>query len=64
MKFAKAPNKADFLTCFKYSNLELTFICVEGVEVENDVSIVINCYDVELPSPDCCKFNIIEFYCV
>jgi len=47
IKFAKAPDKAHFLTCFKYSKHGLTFICVEGVEVENDVLIVINCYDVE-----------------
>jgi len=38
-----------------------TFVCVVGMEAENDVSFVINCYDVEQSSPDFCKCNIIEW---
>ena len=38
----------------------LSLICLEGAEFENDVTFVVNCYDVESPIPYCCKRNIIE----
>jgi hypothetical protein len=32
-----------------------------GLDAQNEVSFVINCYDVEQSSPVCCKCNIIEW---
>jgi hypothetical protein len=30
----------------------------------NDVTVVVNFYDVESPTPDCCKSNLCKGYCV
>jgi hypothetical protein len=33
---------------------------IEGAVLENGVTVVFNCYDVESPTPDCCKSVIRE----
>jgi hypothetical protein len=35
-------------------------ICLEGAHLENDVMVVVNCYDVVTPTPNCCKNDISE----
>ena len=42
----------------------LTLVGIEGAVLENEVMFVVNCYGVVLPSPDCCKCDISECYCV
>jgi hypothetical protein len=33
----------------------LTFLGIGGAVLENSVTVVVNCYDVESLTPDCCK---------
>jgi len=43
---------------------ELTLVVIEEAGLENGVTIVVNCYDVESQKQQCCKSDIIECYCV
>jgi len=38
----------------------LTLVGVDGAVLQNDVIIIVNCYDVIAPSPDVCKSDIYE----
>jgi hypothetical protein len=42
----------------------LNLIFREGVELDNGVTVVVNCYDVVSPNPHCCKSDISERYFV
>jgi len=42
----------------------LTLICLEGTHLENDVTVVVSCYDVVSPTPNCCKSGKSESYFV
>ena len=35
-----------------------------GVVLQNDVIVIVNCYDVVSPIPVVCKSDINEYYCV
>jgi len=43
---------------------EMTLVGLEEAVLQNDVTIVVNCYDVGWPIHRCCKSDIIEFNCV
>ena len=38
----------------------LTFCGIEGTDFDNDVTVVVNCYDGGSPTPLCCKCDICE----
>jgi len=40
----------------------LTYCGIEGAELDNDVTVVVNCYDGDSPTPHCCKCDICEYY--
>jgi hypothetical protein len=42
----------------------LTCVGIERAVCENDVTIVVNCYGVVPPVPDCCKSDTSECYYV
>jgi len=61
----EAPNKFQFiLFCKTFTIHVLTLICLEGAQLENDIIVVVSCYDVVSPIPDCCKSDISERSCV
>jgi len=43
---------------------ELTLVGLEEAVLQNDLTIVVNCYDVGWPIHQCCKSDIIECNCV
>jgi len=55
---------SDCTTCKIFKWHGLTFVGLEVAELENDVTFVVNCYDVGLPSDGCCKSDVTECYCV
>ena len=61
----QAPNTAHFcyifLICKRYVR---KFVWPEGADHDNDVMVLVNCYDVVSPIPHCCKCDISECYFV
>jgi len=47
-----------------YKLHELTLVGLGEAVLVNEVTIVVNCYGVGSPSPECCKNDLIECYCV
>jgi len=43
---------------FLFMRHGLTFVRIGGAVLENSVTVVVNCYDVESLTPDCCKSDI------
>ena len=43
---------------------ELTLGGIEGAVLQNDVTVVVNCYDVDSPTPHICKIDTRECYCI
>jgi len=57
----EASNSFQFiLFCKTFTIHVLTLICLEGAHLENDVTVVVNCYDVVSPTPNCYKIDINE----
>ena len=57
-------NRVHFsLFCKTFTSHILTFICLEGAQLENNVTVIVSCYDVVSPIPDCCNSGKIECYC-
>jgi hypothetical protein len=42
----------------------LTFVYPDGAELDNDVTAVVNLYDLDWPIPYCCKCDKIGYYCI
>ena len=49
---------------FLFTRYGLTFVRIGGAVLENSVTVVVNCYDVGSPTPDCCKSDISDCYYV
>jgi hypothetical protein len=57
----EVPNRVQFMLIFKRFTMHaLTFICHEGAQLQNVVTVVVSCWDVVSPTPNCCKSNINE----
>jgi len=55
----EAPNRVQFiLLCKTFTSNVLTFVCLEEAQLENDVTVVVNCYDVVSPNRNRCKCDI------
>ena len=60
-----APNRVHFILVYiKSTKHVLTLIWLEGAELSNAVAVVVDCYDVVSSTPDYCKRDISECYCV
>jgi hypothetical protein len=46
--------------CTAFTRKVLTLVGPGGAVLENDVCVVVNFYDVESATPDCCKCDISE----
>jgi len=47
-----------FLFCKTFKKHVLTITCVEAAVLENDVTLVVNIYNVVAPIPGCCKSDL------
>jgi hypothetical protein len=57
----KAPIKFQFILFSTTFTMQvLTLIIIEAAHLENDVTFVVNCYDVVSPTPNYCKSDISE----
>jgi hypothetical protein len=54
---------SDCKVCKIFKWQGLTFVGVEDAVLENSVTIVVNCYDVDWHMNNNCKSDIIECYC-
>jgi hypothetical protein len=57
-------SRSNFNKCNIYKLHGLTFVGLEVAELDNHVTIVVNCNGVFYPAELCCKSNIIQCYCV
>jgi len=59
------PDRIQLVIHVKYlQGTDLTFVGLEWTVLENDVMVVVKCYGVVLPTPDVCKTDISQCYCV
>jgi hypothetical protein len=57
----EVPNRVQFILIRKTFTMHaLTLIFLEGAHLDNDVTVVVSCYDVVSPTPNCCKSDINE----
>ena len=62
---SESPNRFQFILFSKiFTRHVLTLIWLQGTELENFVTVVVNCYDVVPPTIDCCKSKLSEYCCV
>jgi len=57
-------SRSNFNICKIFKCHGLTLVGIEGVDLENDVTIVVNCYGVDSHTRQCCKSDIIECCCL
>ena len=59
------PDIIHFVIHVKYlQGTDLTFVGLEGTVLENDVMVLVKCYGVVLSTPDVCKTDVSQCYCV
>ena len=57
-------SRSNFNICKIFKCNGLTLVGTEEADLENDVMIVVNCYDVDSHTYKCCKSDIIQCCCV
>jgi len=53
-----------FYLYIEFTKNGLTFGGIDGAELGNGVTVVVNCYEGDSPTPHCCKCDKSECYCI